>query len=325
MEEIIKNLQEVLNVPKFLIEQIPIFPDFVKHAIIEGLYFVPILIILYLVIELLERFFMKNIKFLINLLKKFGAFFGVLISIIPECGYQVIAGTYYTRKLITRGTLLAFFISCSDDAYPILFLDFSKTDVILPIIIIKIFVGLLTWLIVDSTLIFMKKRTEAPNAVNVDLNENGCCHHKLTTINDIPNWLSHPISHTVNILFFTIIALALFYSAVNTYGSANAVAELLKINSPITQIFGCAVFGLIPNCAASVFLAVAYVKGLICFPALLSGLITTTGLGLLTVASLNKKHNADTFFITILLLIVGITIGYIACITPIPTIKLFAE
>ena len=149
MEEIIKNLQELLAVPKFLIEQIPIFPDYIKQSLIEGLYFVPVLIVLYFFIELLERFFMKNIKFLVNLIRKFGPLFGVFISVIPECGFQVIAGTYYSRKLITRGTLLAFFISCSDDAYPILFLDPSRTDVLIPIIVIKIIVGLLAWLIVD--------------------------------------------------------------------------------------------------------------------------------------------------------------------------------
>ena len=114
MEEIIKNLQEVLAVPKFLVEQVPIFPDYLKQAIIEGLYFVPILVVLYFFVELLERFFMKHIKFLITLVKKLGPIFGVFISVIPECGFQVIAGTYYTRKLITRGTLMAFFISCSD-------------------------------------------------------------------------------------------------------------------------------------------------------------------------------------------------------------------
>ena len=324
MEEIIKNLQELLTVPKFLIEQIPIFPDYIKQSIIEGLYFVPVLIVLYFFIELLERFFMKNIKFLVNLIRKFGPLFGVFISVIPECGFQVIAGTYYARKLITRGTLLAFFISCSDDAYPILFLDPSRTDVLIPIIVIKIIVGLLAWLIVDSTLVFMKKKTEDPNAVNVDLNENGCCHHKITTIQDLPGWLGHPMTHTVNILFFTIVALALYYSAVNTYGSAEAVAGLLKINSPISQVVGSAIFGLIPNCAASVFLAVAYVKGVICFPALLAGLVTTTGLGLLTVAAQNKKRNADTFMITVLLLIVGIVVGCLACSLPIPMIKLFA-
>ena len=324
MEEIIKNLQEVLAVPKFLFQEVPIFPDYLKQAIIEGLYFVPILVVLYFFVELLERFFMKHIKFLITLVKKLGPIFGVFISVIPECGFQVIAGTYYTRKLITRGTLMAFFISCSDDAYPILFLNPSKTDVIIPIIIIKIVVGILAWLFVDSLLIFMKNRTEEPNAVNVDLNENGCCHHKITTLRDLPDWLSHPMTHTVNMLFFTIIALALFYSAVNTYGSAEAVAGLLKIDFPMLQVAGCAVFGLIPNCAASVFLAVAYIKGLICFPALLTGLVTTTGFGLLTVATLNKKHNVDTFFITILLLIIGIAVGCLACNIPIPMVKIFS-
>ena len=136
MEELLNHIQEVLGVPEFLINQCNFLPQFVKTSLITSINFIPWLYILYYGIELLERFFMKNIHLLVKLMKTLGPFFGVGISVIPECGYQVIASTYYSRKMITRGTLLAFFISCSDDALPLLFLDLSKAVVIIPIIVI---------------------------------------------------------------------------------------------------------------------------------------------------------------------------------------------
>lgn len=323
MESIIPNFQEILGVPKFLINQITILPDYIRQAIIESLYFVPLLFVVYFIIEIIERFFMTHINLLVKLVKKTGPFFGVFISVLPECGFQVIASTYYARKLITRGTLMAFFISCSDDAYPILFLDLEKTNVIIPIIIIKILLGLIVWAIVDSSIIFMKKATEEVTAVNIDLCENACCHHKLTNSTDFSRGWGHPISHTINMFFFTAIALCIYYSAVHSLGSSENIANLLMYNSPV-PIIGCAVFGLIPSCAASVFLSIAYIKGAISFSAFLAGLVTTTGVGLLALSSQSKK-NLDIFLITSTLLLSAIIIGLIMSGLPVPAVPLFVK
>lgn len=325
MDNIIKDLQNFLVFSRTFIEQNKVLPAYLKQALIDGLFFVPLLFVLYFTIEIIERFFIKHITFLVKLIKKGGAIFGALISVIPECGFQVIASTFYSRKLITKGTLLAFFISCSDEAYPILFLNPSKTDVLLPIIIIKLIIALLVWVIVDFPIIFMKKATEDPNTVNLDLNEKACCHHKITTLDDSPGLFSHPINHTFNILIYVVIALALYYSAVNSFGSEGAVAKVLFTDVPIIQISACAIFGLIPSCAASVFMAIAYVKGAIGFAAFLAGLVTTTGVGLMTLANLNKKKNADTFIIALILLITGIVVGIVACKMPVPSIPLFVK
>lgn len=323
IESYIPNFGEILGVPKFLINQIYFLPDYVRQAIIEALYFVPLLYFLYLAIEILEHFFMWQIPFLLKCIKKVGPLFGIFISIIPECGFQVVASTYYSRKLITRGTLMAFFVSCSDDAYPILFFNPEKTDVIIPIIIIKVAVAILTWLAVDSMIIFMKKPTEEVNAVNIELNEDACCHHKLSSLKEAEVGWGHPWNHTLNMFFFVAIALSIYYSAVNSLGSGSNVAQLLMYNTPI-QIFGCAVFGLIPSCAASVFLAIAYVKGVISFSAFLAGLITTTGVGLLSLATHSKK-NLDTLSITFILLVVGVVVGVLSSVLPVPSIPIFSN
>lgn len=308
MEEIIQHIQEVLAVPAFLINQCTFLPEYIKEALISSINFIPWLYFMYYGIELLERFFLKRIPMLINLIKKLGPIFGAGISIIPECGYQVIASTFYTRRMITRGTLLAFFISCSDDALPLLFMDLSKAVAIIPIIIIKFIVGVIVAYGVDIVFMFQKRITEDINAINIDLNESGCCHHKLTTAHNPAYWWMHPLTHTFNMFMFTFLSLAFLNCVIQGFGSAEKVAEFIMINSPYQVVAG-AVFGLIPNCVTSIFLALAYVKGVISFPTLLAGLVTTTGLGLMTLVKRNQQPGNDNTLITMILLITGIATG----------------
>ena len=307
MEELLSHIQELLGVPEFLINQCNFLPQYVKDSLITSINFVPWLYVLYYGIELLERFFMKNIHLLVNLMKKLGPFFGVAISVIPECGYQVIASTYYSRRMITRGTLLAYFISCSDDALPLLFMDLSKAVAIIPIIVIKIVVGLVVAYAVDIIFAFSNRVTENINAINTDLNEPACCHHRISTIENLPYWWMHPLTHTFNMFMFTFLSLLLIESAIIGFGGAENLASFLMIDSPISVI-GLAVLGLVPNCVTSIFIALLFVKGLISFPALLAGLVTTTGLGLATLVK-RQQDSADNTLITFILLISGILAG----------------
>ena len=290
MEEILQHIQEVLGVPAFLINHCTFLPEYIKDALITSINFIPWLYVLYYGIELLERFFLTRINVFIRLIQKLGPLFGVGISVIPECGYQVIASTFYSRKMISRGTLLAFYISCSDDALPLLFLDFSKALVIIPIIVIKII-----------------KPVEDINAINTDLNEPACCHHRIQTKENPAYWWMHPLTHTFNMFMFTFLSLALINCVVLGFGSVENLASFLMIDTPY-QLVGTALLGLVSNCVTSVFLAIAYVKGIIGFPALISGLVSVTGLGLFTLVKRNQNSNDNTI-ITIILVAAAIITG----------------
>lgn len=310
MEEIISHLQELLTLPDLLVNKCTFLPESVRLTLIECIKFIPILYFLYYGIELLERFFLKNIHIFIRFLRTLGPIFGVLISTIPECGYQVIVSTFYTRKMITRGTLLAFYISCSDDALPLLFMDLSKAIYILPLVIIKVIVGLVVAYSVDLIYLFKKKEIEDINAINIDLNEPGCCHHKISTMAHPPYWYMHPLSHTFNMFMFTLLSLLFINCTIAGFGGAEQLASFTLIDTPY-QLVATAIFGLIPNCVVSIFLALLFVKGIIGFPALLSGLTTVTGLGLAALLK-RSQNNVDYTLISIILLIVGIVTGLFA-------------
>jgi hypothetical protein len=306
MEGIIQNIQQVLGVPAFLINQCTFIPEFIREAIIQAIVFVPWLYFIYYAIELIERFFLKNIGLFIKFCKNLGPVFGSVISVIPECGYQVLASTFYSRKLITRGTLIAFYISCTDDALPLLFMDFSKAVVIIPIVIVKLVVAVIVGFLVDIVF-FSRQKLENTNAVNIDINEPGCCHHKMMTVEHPPYWWAHPLLHTFNVFMFSVFVLIFINCLIMNMGGAPAVASVMMIDSPIQPVIG-AVFGLIPNSLTSIFLALAYVKGIISLPTLMAGLTSTTGIGLYALMKYNKK-NGDNTLIMVILLLTAIGVG----------------
>ena len=139
------------------------------------------------------------------------------------------------------------------------------------------------------------------------MNEPACCHHRIQTVEYPPYWWMHPLTHTFNMFMFTFICLAFFYSIVKGVGSAENLASFMMIDSPL-QVVATAVIGMISNCFVSVFLAIAYLKGVISFPAFLSGLITVTGLGLATLVKRSQNKN-DVSLISIILLVVAIAVG----------------
>ena len=77
------------------------------------------------------------------------------------------------------------------------------------------------------------------------------------------------------------------------------------------------VIGLLPNCAASVFLVEMFMEGVILFPALVAGLSAGAGVGLIVLYTCNYKKVGINVFITILIFILAIIIGILTNFLPI--------
>ena len=132
----------ITNIPEHLIEPIGFLPEFAKEALIDSLNLVPFLFVVFIFIELIEQYFAKKKHLLVFFMKKIGQLFGSLFASVPQCGFSVIASTLYTRRILSRGTLLAVYFATSDEAIPVLVSDPSKIYLILPIILIKIIIHL---------------------------------------------------------------------------------------------------------------------------------------------------------------------------------------
>ena len=128
----------------------------------------------------------------------------------------------------------------------------------------------------------------------------------MMTIEHAPYWYMHPFTHTINIFVFSFITLTLIYGGIQTFGT-EYLADALFINSPL-QVILCAALGIVSNCVISVVVALAFVKGLLSFPAFIAGL------GLYTLLKQNVPKNeisAITFILFIIALATGLALYYI--------------
>lgn len=302
----------VMNLPQHLIEPLPFLPHFLKHALIDSLNLVPFLFIVFVVIEVIEQFFTKKKHLLIFFIKKIGPLFGSLFASIPQCGFSVIASTLYVRRILSRGTLLAVYLATSDEAIPVLLTFPNKAYLILPIILIKIIVAIFVGYLVD--IVFSYKAKEPVVDVVPVINnpdgieeEQGCCHHKLFDATKTKDFWIHPLKHTLNIFTFILVISIILGFVIHSVGTEENLAKYCLMNSPLQPLI-LSLLGLIPNCAISVMMTMLFVKHTISFGALVAGLCTSGGLGMLVLYRKNGDKK-DTAIIILTLVVVSSIVG----------------
>ena len=307
MTSFVEVLKFIWNMPEELIEPIGFIPDFLKDALIDSLGLIPFLFLIFVLIEVLERYYAKKRHLFVFWIKKIGPIFGSLFASLPQCGFSVIASTVYTRRLLSRGTLVAVYLATSDEAIPVLLTYPQKAPLILPIIIIKIIAAIIAGYIVDWVV-----KYDAKEHVVEELNENeieGCCHHHLVHYARKRDFWLHPLKHTLNIFIFIFSISVVLSFILSRTGSEDVLAKYCLINSPL-QPFLVALVGLIPNCAISVMLTMLFVKNTISFGSLVAGLCTSGGLGILVLIRKNGDKK-DTILIFSILVLIGTILGLI--------------
>ena len=306
MEAILKVLGFIWNLPEELIEPIEFLPDFLKDAMIDSISLIPFLFIIFVLIEIIERYYTKKRHLFVFWIKKVGPLFGALLASLPQCGFSVIASTVYTRRLLTRGTLVAVYLATSDEAIPVLIANPQKAYIILPIILIKIIIAIIVGYIVDWVITYNAKE---PVIEHKHEEIEACCHHHIVKDARKRDFWLHPLKHTLNIfLFIFIISVALAF-LLSRSGSEEAFAKYCLMNSPLQPLMASLV-GLIPNCAISVMLSILFIKNTISFGSLVAGLCTSGGLGILVLLRRNGDKK-DTFIILSTLVIIGTIVGLI--------------
>lgn len=299
--------ESTLILPKLMIEPLEFLPEFVKEATIESLSLVPFLFVLFIFIEIIERFFAKKRHLLVFFIKKIGPLFGSLFASIPQCGFSVIATTLYTRRILTRGTLLSVYFATSDEAIPVLISEPSMAIFILPIVILKIVLAVIVGYLVD---IFVTYKAKEP--VIEEIVDQQSVGRKSLRIRDAIKtkgfWL-HPTKHTINIFIFILIVSLFLSFVLHQVESEDVLAKYCLMNSPLQPIVA-SIIGLIPNCAISVMLTLLFMKNTISFGSLIAGLSSAGGLGMLVLFKRNGDKK-DTAIILAIMVIISSIVGLI--------------
>jgi len=287
-------------------------------ALIDSLKAVPLLLIIYIGIELLEYKFGDKIREKVEKSGKAGPLIGTIAGIFPQCGFSVVATALFTQKLLTIGTLLAVYLSTSDEAIPLILSQPDKAYLVLPLIGIKIIIALIFGYGVD--LFFKKEDKKVEKHIELVesghdnknhhhetiLNETACCGHSTSAASkefNIREIFWHPIVHTFNIFIFIFLVTLAINFVVFQLGETFLTDFFAK--NIFWQPFLTALIGLIPNCASSVAITELFLKNIIGLGPTIAGLSASGGLGLLI---LYREEKNKKIFIKVILMLYSISV-----------------
>ena len=268
-------------------------------CLIDTLKLLPYLFITFLVLELIEhKFSNKNQKILLKN-KKYGPIIGGVLGALPQCGFSSMASNLFSARVITMGTLIAIFLSTSDEMLPIMISEKTNITVLLRIIAFKVVIGIIIGFIVD---LLYRKKQESEKIKIKDACEHEQCNCEKHGI------IISSIIHTLKIGLFILIANLLISIIIYKIGEDKVSTLLLHKN--ILTYFLSSLIGLIPNCAGSVIITELYLSNLISVGTLLAGLLTGSGLGILLLFKTNNNLK-ENISVTAIIYFVGVVLGII--------------
>ena len=260
--------------------------DVILDALIDSIKLLPFLLITYIIMEYIEHQTGKKTRNVIKKSGKFGPFLGAVLGIFPQCGFSAAASNLYAGKVLTTGTLIAIYLSTSDEMLPVLISEAVPLPTILRILAIKLVIGMLAGFGIDLILEISKNRRKPKERQEEIEKEIGyICEHEHCHCEE--GILKSAIKHTVNIFLYIIIVTLVVNVFIYFIGEEN-LANLI-LNKPILGPVISGIIGLIPNCAGSVILTQLYLEGVISFGAVLGGLLVGSGIGILVLFRVNKN------------------------------------
>lgn len=273
--------------------------DILLDGIIDTLKLMPYLCITFIILEFLEHKMNKKNESILKNSKKVGPIIGGALGGLPQCGFSAMASNLFSSKVITKGTLIAIFLSTSDEMLPIMVSKKVELSILLRIIGFKVLIGIIVGLIID--IIFHPKEEKSIKEITHLCEEEHCdCNNH--------GIIYSSIIHTLKISFFILIVNILLNILISKIGEDNLSNILLNKN--IWTYFLASFVGLIPNCASSVILTELYLQNMITIGTLLAGLLTGSGIGLLVLFKTNKNFQENIKILATIYL-VGVILGII--------------
>ena len=269
--------------------------DIILDSLIDVLKLIPFLLLAFFILEYIEhKMSKKNEKILINN-KKYGPVIGGVLGAFPQCGFSAMATKLFSSRVITLGTLIAVYLSTSDEMIPILISNGTNVLTVLKIIGIKVVVGIIMGIVID---LLYKRKEDHQHIIHEECKDEHChCEESI---------IKSSIHHTVSITIYLLLTIVLLNTIIYYVGE-DTIKEFMLNNR---AYYISSLIGLIPNCASSVIMTELYLTDMISFGSLMSGLLTGAGVGLLILFKTNKNIK-ENIIIVIMLYVIGVIFGYL--------------
>lgn len=274
-----------------------LFFDCLKDAFLDTLKLLPLLFLTYLLMEYIEHKGNERMEAVIRRSGRLGPLIGALLGLVPQCGFAGAAAGFFSSRMITPGTLFAIFLSTSDEMLPLMIASVAPVPTIMRILGAKLIIALVMGLLLDLFLANRRQFIQDQVCAMCQRENCGCDEHGI---------LHAAVNHSLRIsLFIFGISLAL-----------NLIIELAGLprlsgsflSSPLWGTLVAALVGLIPNCTPSVVLTTLYLQGALPGGALMAGLLTNAGMGLLVLYRTNPSWKENLCF-TVLIYCTGVIFG----------------
>ncbi|MBP3309043.1 MAG: arsenic efflux protein [Clostridia bacterium] len=271
------------------------------HGVLDTLKLIPFLFLTYLLMELIEHKASERVRGFMSRAGSLGPLVGGALGAVPQCGFSSVTANLYCAKIASLGTIVAVFLSTSDEMLPILISSSIPVGLTVFILLYKVAVGVAVGFIIDLVIRLCGKNDRDIH-VHELCEEEGCdCEGGI---------VRSAIRHTLSITLFIFI-ITLFINALVFFIGEDSISHILP-DIPVLSHVIAALFGLIPNCASSVALTQLFSKGALTLGEMLSGLFAGSGVGLLVLYRMNKKHIRENLIITAVLVITGVVFGLLA-------------
>lgn len=315
------------------------FLEVLLDALKDTALILPLLFLVYVLIEVIENKSAKKLgeyKFLNN---KFSPIIASLVGVVPQCGFSVVATDLYSDKYISMGTLLSVYLATSDEAIPIMLSTPSAIPSMFPLLLIKVVYSIIIGYLVNFFVGVYKKKQLAKAGVKnekaeefhsdiikqevmiedvksiknqnvittpfvIEIKETpeehiGCCGHD---IEKDPTTFSKFILHPL----IHVLKICLFIFIINiVIGGLLAWVGIENLKNVLLtdSIFQPLIFGLvglIPNCASSVLITELFIEGVASFGSCVAGLCVNAGIALTVLFKQNKNIKENLLILAIL-------------------------
>lgn len=270
-----------------------------QDTLLDGIRLLPFLFVTYLVMEYIEHKTSEKSRQVMKKSGKWGPAIGGLMGVAPQCGFSAAAANLYAGRIITPGTLIAVFLSTSDEMLPVLISEQAPLGLILKILAAKAVIGICAGFLTD--LLLRDRIGSRGDEMRIErLCDHQYCHCGEGRI------LSSALRHTVQIFVF-ILGISFLLNLLVEAAGQERLETLLCGRTLLGPLFA-GLIGLIPNCASSVLLTRLFLSGMLSAGSMLAGLLAGSGVGLLVLFKVNDNLR-ENLRIALLLYVVGVVCG----------------